>query len=264
MRTTKKPDAPLGRTKRRRSGKAAPVAGQAPALPANSPAADDAFDESHRSLQRRGWSPLPTALLADWACFRYAEQLQAQWHDVIVEKLQSRTAQWGSGWRPGGDVAAEVSAELQAQGAGIMVSATHPATDGCASSPRWYASIIEAAWSGLCDAGATVPTACGTLRPSAPRPSRELADVMWGGDGAAEGARAWITELGWTIVPPGSAPQELHADICADGADDGLERRSEPRFTHFFWKADRRSLCTTQVAIKPLNRLHNFFGRASV
>ena len=34
----------------------------------------------------------------------------------------------------------------------------------------------------------------------------------------------WVTELGWTIVPPCSDPQQLHADIVAENMADEHHR----------------------------------------
>ena len=46
----------------------------------------------------------------------------------------------------------------------------------------------------------------------APPPPSELMDLLW--PEAIDREAPWITELGWTCVPPDQDPQEMHADIC--------------------------------------------------
>ena len=61
----------------------------------------------------------------------------------------------------------------------------------------------------------------------------------------------WITELGWTVVPPNSDPQQLHADIVAEEEpDDAPRSESAGRFQHVAWKPavkGKRGCCSTQV-----------------
>ena len=67
----------------------------------------------------------------------------------------------------------------------------------------------------------------------APRPPPALERTLW--PDAAEAAAPHVTELGWTLVPPNSPPQEVHADISGAYAGDGMER-AMGRFHHIAWK----------------------------
>ena len=163
--------------------------------------------------------------------------------------------------RPGAAAARVASAALAAEGAGIAVSAAHPCKSRWepweATGPRFYASIIEAALqpvpTGL-TAGLPVPTEVldgdgvaplversggggGITEGGAlPPPPRQLRALLWV-ESEADAAAPRLTELGWTLVPPHSDPQALHADITsAPDAPDGHPRAGRGRFHHLFWK----------------------------
>ena len=176
---------------------------------------------------------LPLSERPDWALCDFAEHMKAEWHDFIVDWLEKRRAEWfgGDGGmhgadRPGARVAELLSRELRAHG--IFISATHASIDDdtwAQSGPRFYASIIRAARApgGCCDASGR-----------APRPPPALERTLW--PDAAEAAAPHVTELGWTLVPPNSPPQEVHADISGAYAGDGMERKATGRFHHIAWK----------------------------
>ena len=100
--------------------------------------------------------------------------------------------------------------------------------------PRWYASCIDAARRKTKDPGCIDDS--GRL----PRPPSELERLLWPDPTDAEAP--WITELGWTIVPPGSDPQDMHADIVASRPDEPgvstARQRGRGRFHHVAWKSD--------------------------
>ena len=54
--------------------------------------------------------------------------------------------------------------------------------------------------------------------------------------------------MGWTVVPPNSEPQQVHADIVSELGDPPFPRQSGlGRFHHVAWKPDHVSSCTTQI-----------------
>jgi len=162
--------------------------------------------------------------------------------------------------RPGAATARAASAALAAEGAGIAVSAAHPCKSRWepweATGPRFYASIIEAALrpvpTGL-TRGLPAPTEVLSGDGAAPLvahsggggiagggalppPPPQLRALLWAGS-EADAAAPRLTELGWTVVPPHSDPQALHADITsAPDAPDGHPRAGRGRFHHLFWK----------------------------
>ncbi|CAE8673485.1 unnamed protein product, partial [Polarella glacialis] len=66
-----------------------------------------------------------------------------------------------------------------------------------------------------------------------------------------DGRRPVITEIGWTVTPPGSSAQTVHADIlCWQSKDAHPRKQGLGRFHHILWKPDRKSLCTTKIVPK--------------
>lgn len=59
-----------------------------------------------------------------------------------------------------------------------------------------------------------------------------------------EERRARVTELGWTMTPPESDDQVMHADIVCW---DPLARKDAGRFHHFLWKTDPEERCSTKI-----------------
>lgn len=129
--------------------------------------------------------------------------------------------------------------------------------------PRWYASIIEAAW--------TPGTGCTEEDGRLPPVPGNLSALLWPFD--CDEAAPWLSELGWTICPPHSAPQAgapvlaplccecesdpfismptVHADIIASNpcSDDTMWARQpgRGRFHHIAWKPDRCAHPTTEI-----------------
>ena len=87
----------------------------------------------------------------------------------------------------------------------------------------------------------------------APRPPYDLQQLLW--PEATDGSRPWITELGWTLVPGGSHPRCLHADIVRESFFDEHPRETgRGRFHHIAWKSSSTAVatagtphCTTEV-----------------
>ena len=220
------------------------------------------MDAAATLLHNRGSTALhevPT----DWCVVEFCNAQHAEWCDRIVGLLEEVRDRWGESDASGrvGTVAAElVSRRLLAEhGCGIWITATHPSVDAATwevSGPRFYASIIDSA-RGRSRARAGAPPAVRNgicdRRGKAPRPPRSLARLLW--PMRSDGEAPWITELGWTIVPPHSPPQDVHADIVATVA----EREAFPRapgrgrFHHMAWKrataAPQQSscVCTTRI-----------------
>jgi len=138
--------------------------------------------------------------------------------------------------RPGGLVAKRLSEEFASKG--LYIYATHPSQDDNSESdeytgPRWYVCIMESLISYYREGGCV------------PYPPPDLEAVIW--PRQQDKLRPWITEAGWTMVPAGSDPQVLHADICGWGDPvPDVRERSFGRYHHLAWKQDGRS-CTTNV-----------------
>lgn len=158
------------------------------------------------SLHTDGCISIP--IVPDWAPLAFSESIYAKWGDIIVAELEKCKHLWpaeSSGTRPGERAAAHVNAALAALGAdGVWVTTTHPSVDEHgAKAPRWYASVVEAAW--------RKGTGCVDANGELPHPPQWLSRLLWPDKG--EELRPWLTELGWTMCPPQSAPQAIHADI---------------------------------------------------
>ena len=54
------------------------------------------------------------------------------------------------------------------------------------------------------------------------RPPENLARLLWPNEW--EGASPHITEMGWTVVPPNSSPQQVHADIVSNSPCGSVHR----------------------------------------
>jgi len=189
------------------------------------------------------------AAVPEWPPLDFAEVQYRTWHAKIVEHLEACRHLWEGtpsdpDVRPGERAAEHVSALLASERAGIWVSATHPSHDeasGESSGPRWYASLIEAA--------STPSSGCVDEQGRLPPVPPQLAELLWPSDG--DEAAPWLSELGWTICPPHSKPQAVHADIVAShpGLDHAVWARqpSAGRFHHIAWKPGRSHCPTTEV-----------------
>ena len=140
--------------------------------------------------------------------------MHAAWNKRCVELLDGLRSRWFEGCDEGcdegvrvGAVAARVANELldeELSGGthGIWISATHASVDETSwefTGPRFYASVITAALrphTGCCGEDGT-----------APRAPEALEALLW--PIAADAEAPWVTELGWTIVPPCSDPQQV-------------------------------------------------------
>ena len=110
---------------------------------------------------------------------------------------------------------------------------------------RGEAFIVQA-MTAMREAAETGRSCCiGTADGRAVRPPPELCALMW--PAADDGAEPWITELGWTLVPAGSEPQAMHADIVAEYDDQYLRKRGKGRFHHIAWKPCGKRPATTNV-----------------
>ena len=180
------------------------------------------------------------ALARSWSVMAFTEMMHAKWNRTICEQLEALRPRWFEGvdeakFRPGAWVADELSNLLAPHG--IYISATHPSIEDEspweASGPRFYASLIEAYRERVS---------------FVPAPPPRLASLVWSVPG--DMAAPWVTEIGWTIVPPHSDPQELHADIVNESGWCSNERTAgRSRYTHLVWKCagEEPRECTTQL-----------------
>jgi hypothetical protein len=201
-------------------------------------------------LQRAGCVELP-APPRSWRPVEFCEEMHRAWRDRCIELLSEHRAQWLEDGRRLGTLAAErASAALKAEGAGLHIYAAHPSRAVWEpwedSGPRFYVSIIRAALqveSGCCSAAA--------CHEAAPPPPRELEELLW--PHAEDRAGPRITELGWTLVPPHSDPQRIHADIVAWQRAPDQHPRTRGRYHHVVWRAPppggeaAPALCSTEI-----------------
>lgn len=175
--------------------------------------------------------------LEGWGPYALLVALEAEWSARLVEVLEGDRSRWWEGvdeegCRPGAYTAERATAALGPE-AGVVVTATHPSVDdetGDWAGPRFYASVVDAAL---------------TVASVAAAPPQKLADMLWH-EGDGDGDRR-VTELGWTLVPPESPPQEWHADIVTEWGDGAGERQaSRGRYHHLFVKSGG-GLCGTRV-----------------
>jgi len=132
-------------------------------------------------------------------------------------------------------VARIVTEELK--GSGLFMYAAHPSQaedveDHTYSGPRWYVTCTEALLAHF------------RLREIVPVPPGSLQELLWPCD--EDRNAPWLTELGWTLVPENSDPQEMHADIC-DSSAPNPRGAGRGRYHHFVWKVDPTEQCTTNI-----------------
>ena len=197
-------------------------------------------------LHKRGWVELP-AVNREWDAVRFVEAHHRKLCTHVEELLSEKRHLWydadkdGDEYvaRPGTTVARMVTAQLALEfpKLKVWVSVTHPSVEWSESQtwentgPRFYVSVL--------------PTAMAIGVATAP--PEQLRHVLW--PGAAGAHNCWVTEMGWTLVPPRSSAQMLHADIVLPRTSD-LAARSmlrHGRFHHLAWKTDGVSKCTTEV-----------------
>jgi len=187
-------------------------------------------------LFRMGWVELRGGLPKSWAwpVFDFVEAYHARFCELVVQELDSLREVWapcrGSQSRYGAFAAAKASERLKAYG--LAVYSPGQSHMECppfeVSGPRWYVSATAAAIEHF---------------GVAPSPPPELHRLLFGhladcaGEPRARG-------LGWTLAPPGSDPQCLHADIWGV---QGHARGDRTRWPHILWKRSPSELCTTQI-----------------
>ena len=201
-------------------------------------------------LHKRGWVELP-AVSREWDAVRFVEAHHRKLSAHIQQLLSEHRHLWDAAdkdggeyvARPGTTVARMVTAQLAKDfpKLKVWVSVTHPSVEWSAESvtwenagPRFYVSVLPTAM----DIGV------------AAAPPEQLRDALW--PGASGVHNCWLTEMGWTVVPPKSSAQMLHADIVLPMTPSmpDLPPRStlrHGRFHHLAWKADGVSKCTTEV-----------------
>jgi len=197
----------------------------------------DLIASQSSSLHTGGWVEL--GKLPDWAVFDLVEMYYAKYFDEVLELLESERPRWFEdveerGIRPGNKIAKEISKLYESKG--IWISAVHPSVKDDredsypTSGPRFYVSVMPAAmWRG-----------------PAPPPPKDAVRILW--PDMQDRRNPWITEVGWTMVPPSSDAQAMHADIKADDSDIKDPREEfQGRFHHFIWKPDRVTNCSTGV-----------------
>mmetsp|Transcript_89187 Transcript_89187/g.158059 ORF Transcript_89187/g.158059 Transcript_89187/m.158059 type:complete len:698 (-) Transcript_89187:66-2159(-) len=188
-------------------------------------------EEERRQLHEDGCLEIRSGL-PEWEVFCLVNRFHAMYNDRVIAMLEKTRSSWTKDGdaRPGTSAAWEVSQELKEEG--LYVSAVHPSADDEDeyTGPRFYVSLVEHSMK----------------NGPAPRPPKEMLELLWPEENDRLQPR--ITELGWTVIPPGSDMQTLHADILSYDEDDKFPRRTSlGRFHHFLWKPDGKSLCTTQV-----------------
>lgn len=188
-----------------------------------------------RSLHERGW--LELGKLPEWNVFDMVEAYYAKYHDRILNLLERERPRWfedveEDDVRPGFVVARELSRRFESKG--IFITAVHPSVSEDKSlgypvtGPRFYVSVMLAAM----------------RRGPAPPPPKDVARILW--PYQPDRRKPWITEVGWTMVPPLSNAQAMHADIVSWKSSDP-RKEFMGRFHHFIWKPDRTTNCTTGV-----------------
>ena len=195
------------------------------------------------TLHSHGWKALSGR--PQWSVLDFCEAQLARWFSTAVDVLEELKHTWDERHhrddRPGEVTAAAANEILKGKGARVWISTTHPSVEQefpwQVTGPRWYCSLITSALDpeeGCCADG------------RAPRPPEDLESLLW--PESSDAKLPWITELGFTLVPGGSDPQILHADIVSHGFCVGNHRNAlcHGRYHHLAWKtASSAAKCTT-------------------
>jgi len=201
-------------------------------------------DSSPSAMRARLFSPglveLSVGLPEDWrssSIFDFMEAYHDRFHVLVCQELEALRDFWtpikDSGQRHGAFAAAKVSERLKPYGLAIYSPGPSQQerqvnNEYKMTGPRWYISITQAA---LDHYG---------IAPALPA---GLHDIICGHP-ADQQEECRARGLGWTLAPPGSDPQALHADIWGSGAHARTDRTF---FPHLLWKRDSKQLCTTQM-----------------
>lgn len=195
----------------------------------------------------------------EWGLFDFVEEYFARFEARVVQELERLRPLWMPqnlyvGARPGAFAAAKVSERLAAFG--LAVYAPPPSVSEeppyLSTGPRFYVSVTQAAFA---------------RHGQAPCMPRGLLDVLWPHQEDRTGTGR-VRGLGWTLAPPGSDPQDLHADIW--GGEE-YPKSDRVRFPHIIWKPRARICeggagagpprnCTTQLVLGPGGFTSGQFG----
>ena len=165
------------------------------------------------------------------------EEKHAAWADAVVEELAALRELWPAayeGARPGERAAAAATQRLRQRGVDVDVYTPQPsqadAPPFLETGPRFYVSLTAAARTHFGAGG--VPAMPAALR-----------SALWPADAAERDGVHRARGIGWTLAPPHSDPQTLHADLWATPPAEG--GAAAPRFVHVLWKRGDDS-CTTE------------------
>eukprot|EP00927_Polykrikos_kofoidii_P078721 TRINITY_DN75537_c0_g1_i1.p1 TRINITY_DN75537_c0_g1~~TRINITY_DN75537_c0_g1_i1.p1 ORF type:complete len:809 (+),score=99.11 TRINITY_DN75537_c0_g1_i1:34-2460(+) len=188
-----------------------------------------------KSLFQHGWIEFSNGLPASWkwALFDFVEHFYDLFNELVIYELDSLRDVWtpsaSSRERHGAFAAAKVSERLKPYGLAIYSPGESQTQEPPfhVTGPRWYVSITRAA---IKHFGVAPPPPLDLHRALFSHPA-DVEDEL-----RARG-------LGWTLAPPGSDPQALHADLW--GVKQHL-RKGHTRWPHILWKRSREECCTTQ------------------
>ncbi|CAE8585592.1 unnamed protein product, partial [Polarella glacialis] len=212
-------------------------------LPPRKRARADAEQDSPTKLQqqRLELSEKGLLLLPDgglpwrWEMFDFVEECHTRFAGQIEAELEALRAVWmpvdhHSSARPGAFAAAQVSKKFKRHGIAVYAGPPSQRDDGDyeVTGPRFYVSLTRRAMDLF---GKTPPIPRGLQR------------LLWPDAEDSEGTQR-LRGLGWALAPPGSDPQQLHADIWGGPKH---PKRGRIRFPHILWKSAKGAFCTTQV-----------------
>lgn len=192
--------------------------------------------EIYSELLSAGYFEMPGGLpesWREWEMFKFVELYHDSFYEVIIRELENLRDVWepceGSHQRYGAFAAAKVSELLKSHGIVLYAAGESQSQEPPyeSSGPRWYVSLTPAALEHF-----------GRLMPPPPPDMHEL--ICGHPDDQADRMRA--RGLGWTLAPPGSDPQQLHADIWGTCAE-----KDKTRWPHILWKRDPSKCCTTEA-----------------
>jgi len=196
----------------------------------------ESFAVQRKLLSSQGWIELASGLPKSWSwpVFEFVETCHDLFNDLVISELDSLRDVWvpcvDSVSRYGAFAAAKVSERLRPYG--IAVYSPGESQGECSpyqsTGPRWYISVTAKAL----ECFGVAPPLPAALHHTILSPSAASA-----GEFRARG-------LGWTLAPPGSDPQGMHADIWGLGKH---EQTDETRWPHILWKQKPSQFCTTQI-----------------
>jgi len=192
----------------------------------------------HRELCDRGWM-LARGWPWQWPLVDFVEDCYHRFGQLVIGELEALQSQWMDGSacgssRPGANVAEQVSkpggklAQL-----GIQVYASPPSELQVSpyeySGPRFYVSLTKRALDVLGEA---------------PPLPRGFAALLWPHKDDFKGQHR-ARSLGWTLAPPNSGPQSLHAELW--GEPGHLRKGDRTRFPQLLWNHNVDEACATEL-----------------